>query len=119
MGSIQNLKFNERSSLLDREEVLNLQGSVLWEVGAVDSVHTSAVAEFGSYGIWSQALSDFRIHWAAELSEFLYDILLSNFHYDARACGHLLDHADKLREDTLIYLEEFFGRWHVEGEHLH
>ena len=119
MKSIQNLKFIERSSLLDWEEVLDLKGSILWEIWAVDSVHFSAVAKFGSYGIWSQALSDLRIHWAAELSEFVYDILLSNFHNDARACGHLLDHANKLREYTLIYLEEFLGRWHVEREHLH
>ena len=79
----------------------------------MNSIDCSAVAKPGSYGIWSQILSDLRIHRTAELSEFLNNILLSDLHDDARTSGHLLDHAYELWEHTLIYFEEFFGRWLV------
>lgn len=85
----------------------------------MNGIYGSRVTEFGSDGVWSKIFCDFWVGGTAELSEGLDGVLLSDFEGDAGAGGHVLHHADELWEHALVHLEEFFGRWSVEGEHFH
>ena len=107
------------SLLLDTEEVLDLKQTVLLQVGAVHCVDCSGMSKFGPYSIWPQVFGNLRICRPTKFPEWLDSILLSDFQNDARPSSHVLDHAHKFRQHSLVYLEEFFSSRPVKSEHLH
>ena len=56
-------------SLQNMEEILTLEDSVFWEVGAVHSVFNSVYTEFGSQRVLPDVPSDLWVVWANEFSE--------------------------------------------------
>ena len=85
----------------------------------MDCIHASVVSESRSYRVWTEVFCNLRIHGAAEFSERSDSVFLSDFHHNARARGHLLNHTNKLRQNTLVDFEELFGSRLVKSEHLH
>ena len=57
------------SLLLNLEEVLALEDTILRQVGTVDSILDSVTTKFGSQGAWPKILGDLGVHWPAQLSE--------------------------------------------------
>ena len=106
-------------SLLDAEEVLDLELSVLGKVRAMNSIMRPCVAKLGSQGVWPQVLGNLGVHRANKLPEGLHCVLLSDLHDDAGTQGHGLDHAHELGQHSLVDLEELLGCWLVKCEHLH
>jgi hypothetical protein len=82
--------------LLDRKEVLALEGAILGQVSAVDSVITAINSVFSTECLRSEVCSDFRIDRSTKFTETLDRILLSDLHDDARASCHLLGNLGKL-----------------------
>jgi len=76
--------------LLDGEEVLAFQGTILRQVGAVDSIADSVKTISGTEGLRAQVLGDLGIHGATELTERLNGVLLANFHNNTRSGCHVL-----------------------------
>ena len=82
--------------LLNRKEVLALEGPILGQVSAVDSVITAINSIFSTECLRSEVCSNFRIDRSAKFTETLDSILLSDLHDDARAGCHLLGNLGKL-----------------------
>lgn len=104
---------------MDHEEVLALEGAVLWQVRAVDGVLHAVPAEAGAQGVWTQVLGDLWVHGSAQGAERLNGVLLTHLHNDAWASGHLLANWDVFWQHASVDLQEFLSSWFVEIEHLH
>ena len=69
-------------------------------------------------GVWSEVLSDLRVCGAGQVSEGLDDVLLSDFHHNAWASGHVLGESYVFGNYTSVYFEELLGSWLIKCEHL-
>lgn len=110
---------NKSFILLDGEEVFAFKSAVLGQVCAVNRIAATIETEASSQRVRSQTLGYFWIHGAYQVAEGFNGILLSNFHDNARARGHLLGHLRELWEYTLINLEKLLCCWPVQVENLH
>ena len=106
-------------TLLDGEEVFTFESAVLGQVCAVNGVAATIDAEASPQCVRSQTLGYFWVHGACKVAEGLNRILLSNFHDDAWARGHLLCHLGELGQHALVDLEKLLRRGPVQVEHLH
>lgn len=105
-------------TLLDGEEVFTFESAVLGQVCAVNGIAATIDAEASPQRVRSQTLGYFWVHGTCKVAECLNRILLSNFHDDAWARGHLLCHLGELGQHALVDLEKLLRRGPVQVEHL-
>ena len=106
-------------TLLDGEEVFTFESAVLGQVCAVNGIAATIDTEASPQRVRSQTLGYFWVHGACQVAESLNRVLLSNFHDDAWARGHLLCHLGEFGQHALVDLEKLFRRGSVQVEHLH
>ena len=85
----------------------------------MNSVAHTIGTETCSQSVRSKTLCNFRVHWAAEVTEGLNSVLLTDLKCNARTSGHLLCHLCELWKHTCVDLEELFSCRSIQVEHLH
>lgn len=85
----------------------------------MEPVANPVIAETGTKALMAQILGNFGIHRAAQLTESLNSVFLSNFHHNARTGSHLISDRNEFGKHSAVNLKEFLRCGLVQVEHLH
>lgn len=80
------------------------------------SVAAAVDAKASAEGVRSQVLCNLGVHRAAEVSECLHNVFLTDLEHDAWAVDHVIDNRRELGKNSLVDFKELLSSWLVHIE---